>query len=451
MPKLSLSLSKNEKRLLGILFVCLFVAGYYYYIYNGQAEKVQQLETMLNEKTIEYDNLLVRAKERFKYEKAIEDYNAAIKILAPKFYGDLSQEKFMLITHDLASESELDVSNYTFSYDESTLGDYLSLMTNGGNMSEEQRSEMTAGLNVSQDFFLDTVKNRTVNLNFTGDYEKLRNFLMRLNEEDKYIYIDNINLTADENQQLNGSMSLQVFNIPSLDETISDYYANNYFTQASTREVYENIFEPYQYYKEVTAKERAKKLNTSTSTSVSVADSGVPPVPSYIGVPSFEQKTKEMEAASKFTVLTSFDQLDCYFVPNSTEIEGSVAKSAASEDGRALRLSYQFVDFNRQNEASVVFREKTIMQDMPVSSLGIEVNSEIINNNLLKATLVAADGKNYDIEFVGEMTEGWTKFVADIPADIKYPFMVRRIYLQSVDKQQKLEGSILFDNLSAIE
>ncbi len=460
MPQLNLKLSKNEKRLLLGLALVLVVAAYYYFMYQPRVLEIEQLEQDKVDKQLEYDNLFAKAAQKEQLEAKLKEYKESIKKLAPKFYGELSQEEFMLIVNDFTTEAELEVDGYTYTDAEMTFGEFLVDITK-----TEDSEVMFESLGVSEEFLADPVYTQTANFNFKGDYQKLRNYLMKLNDYQKHWTIDPITIMAEEESgNIVGTLGLTTFNVPSLDEHIDEYYTQKYFKTASSenskREVYDNIFEPYQFYKEMKAKEKAAAAVKAPYRRPSKPKKAV--VPPYVKITKLPSNTGSTNNTTTNTgtngipteaiqSYANFTSQNSYFVPNDPAIVGSVSRSADSKDGEALRLQYTFDDFNRLNQASVVFEEQAIMQNSSASKLRMSVKYVLASNNLLKATLIGADGKRYEIDFSVSPGQDWQLAYATIPADIKYPFMLRRIYVQSVDKQEKLEGNIIFDQLGAVK
>ncbi len=465
MPQLNLKLSKNEKRLLFALLLVLLVAGYYFYIYEPRLAEIETLEVDKADKQVEYDNLLAKAARKPQLEAELKEYTKQIKKLAPKFYGELSQEEFILIVNDLTVEAELEVDGYNYSDGKMTFGEFLEDKTK-----VEDSKAMFEELGLNELFLADPVYTQTAEFNFKGDYKKLRNYLMKLNDYQKHWTIDPISIIADEDSDdITGTLGLTTFNVPSLDEHIDGYYTDKYFRTASTeaakRAVYDNIFEPYEFYKEMQAK--AKRASAKAPYRQPSRPTKAP-VPAYVKTPVIPSTTINQAGTNTaggtnagtgnnnidkevIQAFTNFNSQSSYFVPNAPEISGSVSKSAESKDGEAIRLQYTFDDFNKLNQASVVFEEQSIMQNSSASRLRMSVKYVLPSNNLLKASLVGADGKRYEIDFTVGQGQDWQHAYATIPADIKYPFMLRRIYVQSVDKQQKLEGNVLFDQLGTVK
>ncbi len=450
-PKIpKIKLNKNEKRLLVVLSLFLLVGMFYYFVYQKQVADLADLQVQKNTKNEELVGLMTRVNQKNEYNSSMLEYKKVIKELAPKFYGDLTQEEFILIINDLASKAELEVLSYSLNENSQNLDEFLTTLIGNNEASQEQKDNMMASLSVSPDFFVDTIESRSANIDFKGDYQKMREFLMILNKNEKHITIDTINMVADEKENLSGTISINAFNVPSLDDVVSKYNVNEYFEKPSTHQIYENMFEPYQYYKD-----KLKEIAAKNKATVNPPEQAQGILPPYVESPKLPDAPISLPEVENFHSLNSFDNCaNSYFVPNSPEITGSIAESSTSQVGGAVRMKYQFRDFNRINQASLVFAEKTVMQYDPVTNIVLDVKNEIPNNNTLMLTLVAADGKRYELNFEEkESINDWKKMGVIIPADIKYPFMIKRIYVQSEigGGQQKLEGSLLFDQLGTVE
>ena len=253
-----MKISNKEKIMLGILGVMLIGIGYYNYVYKELAFKVQGKEE-------EYIQIEERYNKAIETINSIESKKSDIKILKNKidnisvaFYPIISEEHLILELDNLIKNNSLeasiefenikseDIENEQYenvSLPESSLqniaDEYIEIesnikasekeekvesdsLSNDKNLSSEEISVNNELNEKSENISKDKVHQLRCNINFTGTYENLLNFLKEINDNNKMV-VNSINIGEESLEEIKGSMVIEIYAIPKINDEINEY------------------------------------------------------------------------------------------------------------------------------------------------------------------------------------------------------------------------------------
>jgi hypothetical protein len=132
-------------------------------------------------------------------------------------------------------------------------------------------------------------------------------------------------------------------------------------------------------------------------------------------------------------------------------VQATAASSAEGEPvhgGTAsLKLGYDFTGEDATRAAYVIF-PKGIELPQGSKTFGIWVYGDGGNNHWLKARFFDADKKEHTISLARNVNwQGWEYVSYQLPAEVKQPVTLSRIYLAEIDPNIKDRGEIFFDDL----
>lgn len=252
-----MKISKKEQILLGLLAAVFIVALYYQFVYVKQVEKIESLKVEKQEVQEKYDIIMETMKTLEERKGKIKIYNAGITDKMKLYYPAIVQEYIILEIDKMLQESGI---NGTISFSqitastvdvvaptivnkaESSLQDVVDEYNNyfkdekneETTESEQENSENqednveAVNEEVAEDTTVaysdTTVEQLVVNLNFTGTYENLKKFLDIVDSQEKKLVITNITLSQANDQNVSGSLSMEFYGIPKLNDEDSSYF-----------------------------------------------------------------------------------------------------------------------------------------------------------------------------------------------------------------------------------
>ncbi|OPJ56336.1 hypothetical protein [Alkalithermobacter paradoxus] len=199
-----IKLSKREKILLFILIILIILAAFYYLLFIPKYTKIKELRNELSqyEETInllgdkQYDNL----------QESIADIDKKIYNQTQSLLPVIKQEKIIVILNEMLSKADLKGDIIEFSEVEDV------------NFDDEKK--------------IVDIKKMVVNINYTGSYESLMNFIKQTQSYDKHIGIKSIRINKDNENYLVGRIGLELYSVSKLHNQDEEYlkweYNNKY-------------------------------------------------------------------------------------------------------------------------------------------------------------------------------------------------------------------------------
>lgn len=253
-----MKISKKEQILLGLLAAVFIVALYYQFVYVKQVEKIESLKVEKQEVQEKYDIIMETMKTLEERKGKIKIYNAGITDKMKLYYPAIIQEYIILEIDKMLQESGI---NGTISFSQitaatvdvvapTTVNKVESSLQNivdeyNKYFKDEKNDEVTESKEVESSenkednvevvdeavieektvTYTDaTTEQVIINLNFTGTYENLKKFLDIVDSQEKKLVITNITLSQANDQNVSGSLSIEFYGIPKLNNEDSSYF-----------------------------------------------------------------------------------------------------------------------------------------------------------------------------------------------------------------------------------
>lgn len=227
-----MKVTKREQVLLGVLLIVILCCGFYKFIYIKQTQKITELKDSRDMYSQKWE--LAKAKIASKNKRA-EQYkilNTKISNETGMLFPSIDQEKIIVILDKMIKDSNLqaDVLDFSEVSSENTPVD-----TSKAAKNEDKNKNVTNELDKLVGDFNGTSKKDVnsekintntskiigahkmeVTVNFKGVYDELISFIEKVEDYDKKIIINNINLTGAEGSDVSGTIILEFYGVPKL-------------------------------------------------------------------------------------------------------------------------------------------------------------------------------------------------------------------------------------------
>ena len=249
-----MKISKKEKMLLGVLGTVLVSVIYYQFVYVNQVEKLEIKRAELSEVENRYTTTMQTIANLENKKSEIKVINSNIEEKSGIFYPTILQEKIILeidtlitasglkanisfnpievaavetftVTEVIKTESTLQfiADSYTGSRD-TNLADNNgeqkvenNVVLSNGETSNEGNSQAIATDNSA------TAEQLKIGISFNGSYDALKRFIGLLEGYSRKINITNLAITPTSTTDVTGSMSLELYGIPKLNDKDIEY------------------------------------------------------------------------------------------------------------------------------------------------------------------------------------------------------------------------------------
>ncbi|MCD2501926.1 hypothetical protein LQE93_09060 [Clostridium sp. NSJ-145] len=249
-----MKISKKEKMLLGVLGTVLVSVIYYQFVYVNQVEKLEIKRAELSEVENRYTTTMQTIANLENKKSEIKVINSNIEEKSGIFYPTILQEKIILeidtlitasglkanisfnpievaavetftVTEVIKTESTLQfiADSYTGSRD-TTLADNNgeqkvenNVVLSNGETSNEGNSQAIATDNSA------TAEQLKIGISFNGSYDALKRFIGLLEGYSRKINITNLAITPTSTTDVTGSMNLELYGIPKLNDKDIEY------------------------------------------------------------------------------------------------------------------------------------------------------------------------------------------------------------------------------------
>ncbi|MGH4121803.1 MAG: hypothetical protein ACREV6_02500 [Clostridium sp.] len=246
-----MKVTKREQVLLGALLIMILCYSFYNFIYAKQVQKIAELKVSrdtLSQKW-ERDKVKIAAKDKRKGQYT----TLKTKILkeTDTLFPSIEQEKIIVVLDKMINVSKLqaDVLGFSGVGNENTpvvtsktakieekskdatneLDKLVSAFNGDAAKDDKSKKEKTNNSKVStqtkNSMSIDAYKMQ-VAFKFKGMYDEFISFIEQVEDYDKKIIINNINLTGAEGSDVSGTIILDFYGIPKLDD--NDYFVWDY-------------------------------------------------------------------------------------------------------------------------------------------------------------------------------------------------------------------------------
>jgi len=182
-------LTSNEKLLLSLLVVVVFIWLAYKFVLTPQAERLNMLRTQ----KIEYQEKIISMNETLRKESGIkkewEELSKEKENIVAKYFPSLDQAQIIYLLNTLMEDENISTRDYNFSRREyENFGDFQ-------------------------------VRNMTISIPYSGNYDGIVGLINRLKGSPRRILLDNITVDKGENDQLNGNIALKIYSLEGIAES----------------------------------------------------------------------------------------------------------------------------------------------------------------------------------------------------------------------------------------
>lgn len=267
-----MKISNKEKIMLCVLGIILVGIGYYNLIYTPLIKQVEQKSSEKIETENKYNTAMETIAQLENRKSDIKILKAKISDRSQAFYPTISEEHIILeldkllndsgltggitfepIVSQSVENSEKENVNLPESSIQGIVDKYSTINPNSStqknksnedtqnevlNSSQSDSTEKTSSdidsensnntVSSNQDTNTQEKKENTVqylkcSVNFKGTYEGLNTFLKTIGENEKKIVVNSINIGQDSLSGINGTMKLEIYSIPKINDEIKSY------------------------------------------------------------------------------------------------------------------------------------------------------------------------------------------------------------------------------------
>ncbi len=161
----------------------------------------------------------------------------------------------------------------------------------------------------------------------------------------------------------------------------------------------------------------------------------------------------EVYVGGKNVMLSSFEKTEepIKFVGYPQVVTGSVEYNnhTYTEGSKAIDLKYHFPVNDTTNAAYLEFEKPFEIEGTPIA-LKLSVFGDK-SDKWLRARLIDDEGNTFVADVAKNIDwEGWKQLTISLPADVKYPIKLSRLYVASLENLEESKGHIVFDKLIGV-
>lgn len=149
-------------------------------------------------------------------------------------------------------------------------------------------------------------------------------------------------------------------------------------------------------------------------------------------------------------IIDDFEKLSGTFLSYPVEVTGNYALASLSKSGKSSgKLSYDFTATDATRAAYLVFDNGGIKLNQLPAKLGMWIYGNEGGGHWLRAKITGSDGTSHTLNLSANVSwDGWKYVETAVPATIKAPVVLERIYVVETDAAMKNKGSIYIDDLT---
>lgn len=383
-------LTKNEKFLLSLLGLVLFLWLILRFVITPQIDRLNGLKEQKNE----YQDKIILINETLRKEDKIkkewEELSKDRERIVSRYFPKLDQAQIIYLLNGLMDNENISTMDYNFSRGMfESIGDFQ-------------------------------VKNMTVSIPYSGNYDGIIDLINRIKESPRKILLDNITVDKGEDNNLNGNMVLKIYSLEGISE--SDDNVVHIEVAEGTKSDPFTSFEDYQSdgYK-------------------------------YDDMDRIKDGENEFKPYVEKTLI-DFEVRNSYFLPSHSLVKGDLGLSNNSKSKKySLRLEYNIIAIEEENRAYIDVSKNNIILKYPPNTIGLWVHSYDYNPATIGIGLRGQMGEEIYLPFTdGIGWTGWKYVELSPPTDVSlYPLELDKLYLELPKDRDDL-GVILLDKLEAV-
>jgi len=229
-----MKVTKREQMLLGALLLVLIAYGFYNFVYTKQNQKIVELKASRDAYSQKWVQVKVKIASKDKKNEQNTILNAEIFNETDKLFPSIEQEEIIVVLDKMIKVSNLQadvlgfsevssentpvntsiaVNNQDNSKDATNELDKL-VSTFNGTSKKDANSEKTNTINANSNII--GAYKMQVTLNFKGMHDELISFIEQVENYDKKIIINSINLIGAEGSDVSGTIILEFYGVPKL-------------------------------------------------------------------------------------------------------------------------------------------------------------------------------------------------------------------------------------------
>lgn len=243
-----MKISKNEERLLIIFVLLLLSLGYYFFVFEKQKNRSEELKVQALEEKSKYDEAMAKIASLERKEGQLKVLNSNISIVTDKYYKELVEENIIVqlnkfiedtkfngkvLTFNPIDVVEMEYPMTTVKNPDSTLKQFADSYKSGKTIDSSVTADnTTASTTTSNDNSeapkkaTDIKMKKTVatveQMKFVVEFndaslDSTLNFLKAVEDNGKKIVIRNIDIKGSDGNIISGTINLEIYVMPSLD------------------------------------------------------------------------------------------------------------------------------------------------------------------------------------------------------------------------------------------
>lgn len=237
-----MKINKNEERLLIIFVVLLLSLGYYFFVFEKQRDKSENLKVQALEEKSKYDEAMAKIASLERKEGQLKVLNSNVSIVTDKYYKEVIEENMIVQLNKFIEDTNLNGKILTFNpidvvemeYPMATVANPRSTLKefadnyksgkavqsskNDGTTTNENSENATKATDIKMKKTVATVEQMKFIVEFNdASVDSTMDFLKAIEDNGKKIVIRNIDIKGVGDNVISGTINLEVYAMPSLD------------------------------------------------------------------------------------------------------------------------------------------------------------------------------------------------------------------------------------------
>lgn len=381
-------LTKNEKRLLTILTMVIFVLGSYKFIITPLSSKIENLKVQKQEYQSKIDEINHVLRKENNINKEWDTLHKEKEEIVSKYFPKLDQAQVIYLLNELLDQEAVSIVDMNFS---------------------RPSYEDIGGFQV---------KNMDISVPYNGSYSGVVDIIKALKTSPRNILLESVSMDRDSKGKINGNMTLKVYSLDGIVDTDNDVI----YIDIANDEVKNTPFIPYEDFKDEQVEDNEDiKDNTELK-------------------PYVEE------------ILLDFENKNTYFLPSQELVKGSVTQSAKAKSKKfSLRFEYDIVAIEEENRGFIDVSNDNIIIKYPPNSIGLWLYSYDYSPATVGVLFRGQMGEEIYLPLTkGIGWTGWKYIEANPPEDLNiYPMRLDKLYVE-IPKDRDNCGVLLMDKLEAV-
>ena len=380
-------LTKNEKFLLTLLGIIIFIWVGYRFIITPQAEKMENLSEQKREYQGKIDEINEVLRKESSINKEWDRLHKEKEDIVSRYFPKLDQAQIIYLLNNLLEQESVSVVDMNFnrpSYED--IGGFQ-------------------------------VKNMDISIPYNGSYVGVIDIIKSLKGSPRKILLDSVSMDRNADGRLNGNMSLKIYSLEGITDTNSDVV----YIDIAKEESKNTPFASFKEYKNNS--EDGEEASEITETK-----------------PYIEEILLDFENENSYFLPSQ--ELVKGSVSQSTK---------AKSKKYSLRFEYNIVAIEEENRGFIDVSKNNILLKYPPNTIGLWIYSYDYSPATVGILFRDQMGEETYVPLAeGIGWTGW-KYIETIPPeDLKiYPLKLEKLYVE-IPKDRDNYGVLLMDRLEAI-